>query len=172
MELKQIFLSLGIAVLTVFFFAYALEVFYPEPKIDCYDRATVPKMVNVVDVNNMTPAEKIAWENEQEIWNQEMKACEDAYDLVRDKYGFVAFLVLAIIAIIIIIVSVAYVGLESVGTGLLGGGIIQLIYGTARFWGEINQIIRLLLMAAGLGILIWLGIKYIDKGNNKGKKGK
>lgn len=152
--------------MTVFFFAYALHVFYPEPENECYEKYPyVPAKV----VDNATDDQRDAWEAEQEEVREKNQQCYEDFELEQDRYGFVGFIILAVIAIVLMVVSMIYIGFESIGTGLLGGGIILLIYATARFWGDINQVIRLLVMAVGLGALIYIGHKYVDK-KSKGKK--
>lgn len=166
MELKKVFLILGIAITCVLFFAYALHVFYPEPENDCYKSTPdIPEKVS----DNATQEEKDDWEKEQRRVQQNTQECREEFEIERDQYGFIGFIILAFIAVVLIVVSMVFIGYDSIGTGLLGGGIILLIYAILRFWGDINQLIRLIVMAIALGALIYIGHKYVDN-KTPGKK--
>ena len=51
--------------------------------------------------------------------------------------------------------------LETVSSGIMGGGVLTIIYGTLRYWGEMSDIIRWILLGVVLALLIWIGYKKV-----------
>ena len=51
---------------------------------------------------------------------------------------------------------------ESVGAGVLGGGVLIVIYGTIRYWGDMSKYLRIIILGIVLFILIWIGYKKIE----------
>jgi len=53
--------------------------------------------------------------------------------------------------------------MASVSSGLMGGGILAIIYGTMRYWSDLPDFGRFIILGITLIILIWLGYKKIAK---------
>jgi len=53
-------------------------------------------------------------------------------------------------------------GLPSVSSGLMLGGVFLIFYGTARYWSNFSDIVRVVILAIALAILIWLGYKKLE----------
>ena len=80
----------------------------------------------------------------------------------RNIYNRNVFIVSGIIGIIIIIVG-AVLHLTSVSSGLFGGGVLTIIYGTMNYWSELGDIARFIILGIALGVLIYLGYKKFGK---------
>jgi len=72
------------------------------------------------------------------------------------------FIVATGIGIIILIVGFA-LKMASVSSGLMGGGILAIIYGTIRYWSDLPDFGRFIILGITLIILIWLGYRRIVK---------
>tara|TARA_Y100000310_G_scaffold254638_1_gene261768 strand:+ start:2591 stop:3001 length:411 start_codon:yes stop_codon:yes gene_type:complete len=85
----------------------------------------------------------------------------------RQQYRFNTFIILAIIGAIAIVAGMLMTSLESIGSGLLGGGILTILYSVTISWGSLNKYLRLLVLFAILILLIFLGYKKIESKSSK-----
>jgi len=88
--------------------------------------------------------------------------CRKDYDDSREKYNRNVFIFATGIGIIILILGFA-LNMASVSSGLMGGGILTIIYGTIRYWSDLPDFGRFVILGITLTILIWLGYKKISK---------
>src|SRR3989344_9128760 len=49
---------------------------------------------------------------------------------------------------------------ETVGTGLVAGGILSILYGIVRHWEYSDNLLKVIVIGGCLAVLIWLGFKY------------
>ncbi|MBI2426501.1 MAG: hypothetical protein HYV34_01515 [Candidatus Kerfeldbacteria bacterium] len=85
---------------------------------------------------------------------------------IYERNGF--FIVLAIF-ILSLIVGLNLHAFPAASYGLIYGSVVLLVSGTIRFWQGIGDYWRLGLLAAALGVLIWLGVR-IGKQHEKPKR--
>ena len=82
------------------------------------------------------------------------------------------FLISVPVGVVLIVIGAALFGLESVGAGIMLGGIITLIYGASKYWPSAGNAFKFGISLAGLIIVIilayWLNKKISEK-ENKGK---
>ena len=71
------------------------------------------------------------------------------------------------LGILIIILGTLLFKLESVGAGLMGGGVGIILWGVSRFWIFAENFLKFILSLAGLGVLIWLAYYFNKKVNKK-----
>src|SRR3989338_1515409 len=88
--------------------------------------------------------------------------CSQEFSKVNEKYNRNVFIIATGIGIIALIVGVA-LNLASVSAGLMGGGILSILYGTIRYWSDLPDYGRFIILGITLAILIWLGYKRINK---------
>ncbi|MBI2208259.1 hypothetical protein HYU50_02085 [Candidatus Woesearchaeota archaeon] len=88
--------------------------------------------------------------------------CSQEFSKVNEKYNRNVFIIATGIGIIALIVGIA-LKLASVSAGLMGGGILAIIYGTVRYWSDLPDYGRFIILGITLVILIWLGYKRINK---------
>tara|TARA_Y100000310_G_C20047251_1_gene518878 strand:- start:150 stop:533 length:384 start_codon:yes stop_codon:yes gene_type:complete len=79
-------------------------------------------------------------------------------DKYREDYNINLFIVASISGIIGIVIG-AFIKVEGVGAGLIGGGILSVLYGVIRYWEYAENIIRVIILGVVLGVLIWIGFK-------------
>ncbi|MFH1311047.1 MAG: hypothetical protein ABIH65_01435 [Nanoarchaeota archaeon] len=89
---------------------------------------------------------------------------------MKERSKKVFFLALPV-GIAIVALGAFFFGLETVGVGLMGGGIGTLIYGSGAYWPYTLNWIRFLISLIGLVILIWLAY-YFNKKFGKKKSSK
>lgn len=88
--------------------------------------------------------------------------CRAEFNDVREVYNRNVFIIATGIGIIALIVGFA-LNLASVSSGIMGGGILTIIYGTIRYWSDLPDYGRFIILGITLVILIWLGYKKIKK---------
>jgi hypothetical protein len=165
MKLKHKLLSLAIAIVLVFFIGYGIELFIDNPRYDDF----CP-----VDVNGIRDAAACSaaggeWQDGEGIARPvpergfcgETKACRDSFQNARNAHDKVVFIV-AVIGGIAALVSGFILKHESVTNGLVGGGILSILYGTIRYWEHADELLKFVLLGLTLGLLIWVGYKKIS----------
>jgi len=54
-----------------------------------------------------------------------------------------------------------FLALEAVSSGLMGGAVMLMVYGSMRYWGELSDVWRTLMLGVVLVVLIWLGYREL-----------
>jgi len=88
--------------------------------------------------------------------------CRQQFDDVREVYNRNVFIVATGIGIIALIAGFA-IKVAGVSSGIMGGGILTIIYGTIRYWTGLPDYGRFIILGIALVILIWLGYKKIKQ---------
>jgi len=88
--------------------------------------------------------------------------CRQEFDDVREVYNRNVFIAATGLGIIAIIIGFALT-VTGVSSGIMGGGILAIIYGTLRFWSDLPDYGRFIILGLTLGLLIWLGYKKTHK---------
>ncbi|MEM3141576.1 MAG: hypothetical protein QXX55_02180, partial [Candidatus Pacearchaeota archaeon] len=180
MNLKDILLGIAIMILTISVVIYGIYTFYKAPEYS--DFCPSPKVPYMLDKNGtrICPAVCIPMyeiENNSCFFNEcgsgcgpdgitsfnDFKSCDLAlhgkncyglYDDAYENYSRNIFLIALPIGILIITLGAIFFGLETVGAGLMGGGVGIIIWGVSGFWRFANSWIKFLLSLSGLLILI------------------
>jgi len=84
------------------------------------------------------------------------KNCYDSYESANHNYSKKVFLTAIPFGIILIAVGAFAFSLNSVGVGLMLGGIGTLIYGAGGYWRYTENWLRFLISLIGLIVLIWI----------------
>ena len=161
MAIKKFLLIIGIALIFAIFFGYAMEALYvapeyPNDKCMCYS----PEKVRPSEADDYYLSE------EYQTCQKECNEATDAWNKLMEKHNSKSFIILAIISIAAILAGLL-INLEAVSSGILGGGILLLIYSVIRYWGILNKYVRLGLLGAALIILLYYGYKKVDKAKKR-----
>ena len=163
-SVKHIILGVAIALLSVFFFAYAVQTLYPAPKYSNYCDSK-PN----INLNNKTSCINAGgkWTSLNTKagagsgYCQNDFSCNEEYKNTAEVYERNIFFVYSIIAIVIFIIGF-FLSIAAVSNGLMGGGVILIFYSTLKYWGNLSDIWRTLILGISLAILIWLGYKKLN----------
>lgn len=164
MKIKNLLIGIAIVVLTALVVGYGIETFYPTPDSNKYCDYSRPYQ----EIINQTDCEAAGgkW-NPQDI--QCIKApcpqgycdmyytCNQQYQGDMKNYSRNLFVITTIIGIILIVLGAILFNLEAVGAGIMGGGIVIIIYGAMRYWPNANNMFRFIISVIGLIIVISLG---------------
>jgi len=177
---KHVFLAIAIAIVFVFFVGFGIASFYKSPKYEdfCEERFFErPYPGSLRESENCTYIEpdetlkaecrdkgKIAPKYDQNgcIESYSCETCDKEFRDTREIYNRNVFIIATGIGIIILIIGFA-LKMASVSSGLMGGGILAIIYGTIRYWSDLPDFGRFIILGITLIILIWLGYRKIVK---------
>ena len=143
---KQTILGIVIALVTVFFIAYAVSSVYPAPQWD--DFCGTPSFDRFANLSQI----------EQEAQFEEQRICADAFQEARETYERTLFIVNLVLGLVILITAF-FLKVEVVSSGLMGGGGLLMIYGTLRYWSELSNLLRTVFLGMALVILIGFGYR-------------
>jgi hypothetical protein len=177
-KLRKIILGIAIAIMLAFFLGYAVYLFYDNPDMEDFCEGINPRIdidscegydVSPVANGRPIPMEKDCYCNQVDkngttectSSNPEYKECWEDYDESREKHERVSFIVLIVLGLASILVGGLVLKVESVGTGIMGGGVLTIIYAAMRYWGSIQDYGRLAILGVTLVVLIWIGYKKL-----------
>jgi len=161
-DYRQLILTFVIAILFSVFVFSLVEAVYPQPDyIDCEGPRLAKFEQNLSDAQFQAQQDEYA-------------SCYESYQLDRENYEFVRFLISIIIGVIAILVGM-YVGISTpvgmaVASGLLLGGLFTIFFGTMSGWSSIGRILRPLVILIELVIVIWVAYKKLNNPSKGSKK--
>lgn len=88
--------------------------------------------------------------------------CRQEYEDARTVYNrnvFVALVVLGVFAL----VAGFFIAADAVSLGFSLGGVLALIIASIRYWSDMNDVLRVVVLAVALAALVWLGIKKVRR---------
>ncbi len=166
-KVKRTILSIAIAILYVLFIAYAIQTFYSAPKYENFCGVEKPAYIYQTqedcEVNGGTwtayPARSESIDDIKgycELYEQ----CSEEYEQAEEKYNRNIFFITLILGLLTIIGAVI-LQLESVSAGFMAGGVLLVVYGTIRYWGDLSDIWRTVMLGLALALLVWIGYKKL-----------
>jgi len=187
---KIVILAVAIAIILAFVVGYGINTFYKEPKYEDYCDQTRQYIMPATEA--ACKAENGTWNNPEpgiglvltcdKINNSESyscmptadyqkyvgycnigeRACDTAFRNAQNPYNRNVFIITTILGIIAIVVGVSLT-LGSVSSGIMGGGVLTLLYGAIRYWGFAEEWLRFTILIIALLVLIWVGYKKLHK---------
>lgn len=181
-KIKEIILALAIVVVLNLFFNYGVFTFYKEPKFEnfCLNELTQKVYTEKSSCeavggqwfeSNQTNYEgrpipvKPAPQTGETSWCDSTAKCRESYESARDVYNRNVFIALVILGLISLGLGFLVISAAPVANGFLGGGLLSLIVGTIRYWSDMNEYLRFIVLGIALVMLIWLGYKKFNKNN-------
>lgn len=171
MSIKNIVIGLAVIILTIFVVIYGIGTFYSEPKYE--DFCGVYKDLGVI--NNSVQCEGVGGKwvifeegalkptNNPNGWCDADYVCRTEYENKMETYSRNLFLICLPLGILIIVAGALIFGLESVGAGLMGGGVGTIIYGAGNYWRYSGELLKFLLSLAGLVVVIYFAYWWNKK---------
>lgn len=158
-------LLIGIVVILNIFFTVVLALAYPTPKYEEY----CPQ-------KNITPIDAKTCDAQGGVWNSYSPApipdatgpkstgycdmyakCQKPFQTANDQHALYAFVLMIGLGVIALIAGFMPIGSSIVSSGLSYGGVLALIIGSAQYWGNAGNWIRLAISAVGLLALLYIG---------------
>ena len=167
-------------IVTNLFLNYALDVFYKSPK---YETFCPSQQVNEAVLTKDACLAKGGQWNEntypKEIYNaptqpvpatgvevkgycNEQYTCGKNFEEANKVYNRNVFIFLVIAGTALLIGSIFVAAIEAVALGFSLAGIISLIIGTIRYWSDMDERLRVIVLGIALIALVWIGIKKFN----------
>jgi hypothetical protein len=163
---KHIILAIAVALVAVFFVVYATSTLYPaQDRSDFCGDYDKPRAV--FDTQPECEAAGGQWDaypsprgDGPEGYCNADFTCSQDYQDAREVYERNIFFVNIIIGLIVLVASF-FLTLEAVSNGFMAGGAIMIIYGSIRYWGNLSNIWRTLMLGVALAVLVWVGYRKL-----------
>jgi len=170
-------LIIGIVIVTNLFAAYAIDVVYDEPDYTAFcEEKQVQEVYRTQDAcvqagGQWTPSiEKYDPSTGRAIPVMEGEetttgycdpdfTCRQGYQDALSLYQRNVFIILSVLGVLLIIGSLFIAQIEAVSLGLSFAGVLSLIIGTIRYWSNMDEYLRVIVLGIALAALIWIGIK-------------
>ena len=81
----------------------------------------------------------------------------------RKRYSSNMFIIFSIIGLLTTFIGISLSRIETVGSGIIGGGILTILSGIVIGWSSMNEYVRILVLGSILAFLIYLAYKKIEK---------
>ncbi len=177
LSFKNILIGLGIAILFAFVVSYGINTFYPRPEYDDFCNINYPNRIPTKEpADSNCSFNQSLNQQRQECYNQKATpvsvydengcevsvtcdTCSIDYENAQIKYSRIVFIAAGLAGLIAIAVGSFLFSVEAVGAGLMGGGIISIIYGNAVYWRNLDNLFRFIILLISLIIVIFIGLK-------------
>jgi hypothetical protein len=180
MNVKNVFFSIAIIILTLSVFVFGVSTFYPRPNYEDYcSREILPSPKINQEVCPSVCVEMYEISGEECLFEQcgsgcgpdgytsfeslekceialERFTCWEDYDLALKIYSRNLFLIAIPVGILVLALGAIVFGLEMVGAGIMGGGVGIILYGVGGFWRFAQDWLKFGLSLTGLFAVIWL----------------
>ncbi|OHB24612.1 MAG: hypothetical protein A2542_02940 [Parcubacteria group bacterium RIFOXYD2_FULL_52_8] len=88
--------------------------------------------------------------------------CSQQLQEASKVYNRNVFLVLITAGAVSLLIGFFVTASTAVSLGFTWGGVLSLVVGSVRYWSDMNEYLRFVLLLLVLGVLIWLGIKKLN----------
>lgn len=200
-KIKQVLLSVAVAIIFVLFVGYGINTFYEEPKYNDFCSDDLHNEVietqakceafggewndyrgkTLAIEDNQLLCDKVSESNgsmnlncrtngndlREEGWCNVDKECSGNFHDAREGYNKNVFIVAVLIGLVTLAIGGIFLNVESIGSGLMGGSVLTILYGTIRYWGNASDVLRFVMLGAVLATLIWLGYTKLNPKNNR-----
>jgi hypothetical protein len=186
-DVRRIIVIFVIAILFTIFINVAIEAFYPQPDYETYctpersprpmfakepSSTSCPEVLVPQDVSDACMAEKGSVEFKYDSKGCPTEAyCNTCYidlELANERYNLIVFIVCAIAGLGALITGLYLPQQrnpinEWVGSGFLLGGILTILVGTIRYFGDMGRYTRPIVILIELVLVIYLAYKKLGK---------
>lgn len=177
MKFKYLLLAIAIGILMFFVAFYGINMLFPKPNYDdfcgsVYMKDVVETSVQCEELGGRWYAQNIECIKAPcpQGYCDITYTCNKEFEEAMNYRARNVFFVALPLGIIIVAAGAFIFGLEAVGTGIIGGGLATLIYGSGAYWPYSENWIRFVISLVGLVILIWLTYYFKRKAGKKKRK--
>lgn len=195
MNMKNLVIGIAILILTISVVVYGVSLIYDSPEYSDYCSNNLKPALDLNDTqvcpavcvemweikgtecvyndcgSGCGPNGVTSFETKQQCEAALTGNCYESYEKAREDYSKNLFLITLPLGIIIIFVGALVFGLETVGAGLMGGGVGVILWGIGSFWRYAGESIKFILSLIGLIVIIWFAY-YFNKDKSKKKQSK
>lgn len=184
-DIRQIAVATAVAILSALFVILLVDLAYNEPnysdfcKNDVGIGRPIPVVQGTCDYNygddyqncvNQSGLARFKYNESGCPVFDKCDFCNRDFNDAQKVYNRDLFLIAAVVGLAMIFGGILW-KIEFLGTGLMFGGIILLLYATVRYFGDADKLLRVLIILGELLIVLWIGYKKLYK-NERKRKGK
>lgn len=169
-------LAIAIVIVLNLFFNFAIKLVYDAPT---YEKYCPQKQVTIQPTNQQACVDQGGAWTDNGFRNQPVPViidasspkvegycdlnftCQKEFNTANQIYNRNVFVVLVILGIISFGVGFWLMAYSAVSTGLSLGGVLSFLVGTIRYWSDMDDYLRVIILGLALLALIWLGIKKL-----------
>ena len=176
---QKIALTLSIFIVLNLLFNYAIFAFYPSPDEDEFCGKETRQYYDNKDSCEAIGGEWVAYEQgpyprpikainefgEEFIGPTEYcdaeKSCREQYDEAMSFYNRNVFIALVSFGMLSFIAGFFLIAVPAISSGLLFGGLFSIFIGNIRYWSDMSEYLRVVVLIIVLAGLIWLGYRKL-----------
>jgi len=174
---KKIGIILGIIIVLNLFINFGIATFYDAP--DYTDFCLEGRWSQVYDTQEICEAGGGAWTANQSMiktreitqpivtgiqqepagWCDIDYTCRKQYEDAREIYQRNVFIVLVSFGVAFLVAGLVISTIGSLSVSFIYGGLLSVIIGTIRFWSEMDDYLRFIVLGIALAVLIYIAVK-------------
>jgi hypothetical protein len=85
--------------------------------------------------------------------------CQKPYGEAREQHSLYAFVIMVILGVLALLAGLIPLGSSILSSGLSYGGVLALVIGSAQYWGDAGEWLRLAISAVGLLALLFIAFR-------------
>lgn len=165
-KLKKIALALAIIVLLNLFVYTGIRTFYKGPDRNDYCLDYRVPLVTEQDCVNAggqwvaTPREPGTVKPVPDGYCTDKATCFTQYEELLKPYNRNVFIIYVILGLVSLLLGFL-LKVDTVSAGLNFGAVVLLFTGTVRYWSDMQEYLRFIIVAIALAIVIWIGYKKL-----------
>lgn len=179
--IQKVALALSITIVLNLLFNYGIYTFYPSPKYDDYCTEETRKYYDNKDSCEQVGGAWVAYDqgypryakampvpaSPEVIYEEPTEYCDASatcrkqYEEAQNLYTRNVFIALVILGTISVALGFFLIAVSAISSGFLFGGLVSLFIGTTRYWSDMNDFLRLVVLVLALFSLIWIGYKKL-----------
>lgn len=172
--IRRIIVIFVIAILFTILINVSIDAFYPQPEYGDFCRDNYPKAMPLQPEQcaEVTPIDCARGETSYRYNTRGCpteaycETCHENLEQAQEKYSIVVFIVSAITGLIALVVGMnlpkSFVN-EWIGSGFLLGGLLTILVGTIRYFGDMGRYVRPVVILFELTLVIYLAYKKLRK---------
>lgn len=87
--------------------------------------------------------------------------CAKTFETARHLYNRNVFLILVLAGLISLLIGFRVATSSAVSLGFSWGGVLAFVIGSVRYWADMEEYLRFILLLIVLIVLVWLGLKKL-----------
>lgn len=159
----------AIVIVLNMFFNYAVSLVYKAPQYDDYIKTTqiVTPITNkdacVAVGGQWTDGVKVPTDPKSDIAGY----CDPNYTnqnnfyAAEKNYNRNIFIILVVLSVLSLVLGTLFKN-EILAPAFSWGGVLSLVIASTRYWGDANDLFKVVILALALGLLVWFAIKKFN----------
>lgn len=177
--IKKIALAIGIIIVLNLFFNFGIQTFYQSPKFENFclqeigevrygDRMACESAdgrwieSGIYPYGDFRPVPApLELETEREGYCDVFYNCRNEFQDERKIYDRNVFIILMLAGAAAFVVGLLVNAVVAVSSGFVFGGVLSFLIGTIRYWSDMHDYLRFVILGLILLTLIWIGYKKL-----------